>query len=74
MKAALLVTALSATLFAQNPQLTAPRPIDAGQSLWSEELTWMEVRDLVKAGALIVAEIERLDRAVIAGKDATDEE
>jgi hypothetical protein len=28
----------------------APRPIAAGQSLWMEELTWMEVRDLVDAG------------------------
>ena len=28
----------------------APSPIEAGQSLWTEELTWMEVRDLVKAG------------------------
>jgi len=31
-------------------QLTAPRPIDAVESLWTEELTWMEVRDAVKAG------------------------
>ena len=28
----------------------APRPIDAGDSLWTEELTWMEVRDAVAAG------------------------
>src|SRR5688500_11411103 len=28
----------------------APRPIDAGTSVWAEELTWMEIRDLVKAG------------------------
>src|SRR5262245_66501857 len=28
----------------------AVRPIDAGDSLWTEELTWMEVRDAVKAG------------------------
>ena len=28
----------------------APRAIAAGQSLWMEELTWMEVRDLVDAG------------------------
>jgi creatinine amidohydrolase len=33
-----------------NPQLSAPRPIDAVESLWAEELTWMEIRDLVKAG------------------------
>ncbi len=32
----------------------APRPIDAGQSLWSEELTWMEIRDLVKAGTTTI--------------------
>ena len=31
-------------------QLTAPRPIDAVESLWTEELTWMEVRDAVEAG------------------------
>jgi creatinine amidohydrolase len=55
MKAALVVTALSVTLFAQNPpQLSAPRPIDAGQSLWAEELTWMEIRDLVKAGTTTI--------------------
>jgi hypothetical protein len=28
----------------------APRPIDAGESLWTEELTWMEMRDLIRAG------------------------
>jgi creatinine amidohydrolase/Fe(II)-dependent formamide hydrolase-like protein len=33
-----------------NAALTAPRPIDAGTSLWAEELTWMEIRDLIKAG------------------------
>lgn len=33
-----------------NAALTAPRPIDAGESLWAEELTWMEIRDLMKAG------------------------
>ena len=30
--------------------LDAPRPIEAGRSLWAEELTWMEIRDLLKAG------------------------
>ncbi len=29
---------------------SAPRPIAAGQSLWTEELTWMELRDLIAAG------------------------
>jgi hypothetical protein len=28
----------------------APRPIAAGQSLWTEDLTWMELRDLIAAG------------------------
>ena len=32
------------------PRPDPPRPIDAGSSLWAEELTWMEIRDLVKAG------------------------
>ncbi len=27
-----------------------PRPIAAAESVWTEELTWMEVRDAVKAG------------------------
>ena len=30
--------------------LSTPRPIAAGQSLWTEELTWMELRDLIAAG------------------------
>jgi creatinine amidohydrolase len=30
--------------------LDTPRPIEAGASLWTEELTWMEVRDAVKSG------------------------
>jgi creatinine amidohydrolase len=28
----------------------APRPIEAETSVWTEEMTWMEVRDAVKAG------------------------
>ena len=31
-----------------------PRPIEAGTSLWAEELTFMEVRDLVKAGTTTI--------------------
>ena len=58
----LFTTAISA----QRPQLTpeqqaeaakrreaemnAPRPIDALDSVWTEELTWMEIRDAIKAG------------------------
>jgi creatinine amidohydrolase len=38
--------------------LTTPRPIAAADKVWIEELTWMEIRDAMKAGkttALIVA-------------------
>ena len=34
--------------------LDAPRPIEAGDSLWTEELTWMEVRDAVADGKTTV--------------------
>ena len=37
--------------------LTTPRPIAAADKVWIEELTWMEIRDAMKAGkttALIV--------------------
>ena len=49
---ALIACALAtSTLAAQNqPNRDIPRPIDAGESLWAEELTWMEIRDLIKAG------------------------
>ena len=44
-----------ASVFAQgNVALDAPRPIAAVESLWTEELTWMEVRDAVKAGKTTV--------------------
>lgn len=43
--------ALSASALAQTtPPPDAPRPIDIRESLWLEELTWMEVRDLMKTG------------------------
>ncbi len=32
------------------PDMNAPRPIAAFDSVWIEELTWMEVRDAIKAG------------------------
>lgn len=35
---------------AASPDLNAARPIDARDSVWIEELTWMEVRDAVRAG------------------------
>jgi creatinine amidohydrolase len=31
-------------------ELKAPRPIPAVDSVWTEELTWMEVRDAIQAG------------------------
>jgi creatinine amidohydrolase/Fe(II)-dependent formamide hydrolase-like protein len=31
-------------------EMKAPRPIDAVDSVWMEELTWMEVRDAIAAG------------------------
>ena len=31
--------------------MNAPRPIDAVASLWIEELTWMEIRDAIRAGS-----------------------
>ena len=46
-----IAAAFPYTAWTQAPAgLDAPRPIEAGESLWTEELTWMEVRDLVKAG------------------------
>lgn len=41
---------------AQAPRVTpdTPRPIDAGTSLWAEELTFMEIRDAVKAGTTTI--------------------
>jgi creatinine amidohydrolase len=35
-------------------QLTANRPIAAGQSYWLEELTWMEIRDLIADGTTTI--------------------
>jgi creatinine amidohydrolase len=35
---------------AQSPKPDAPRPIEALDSVWIEELTWMEVRDAMKDG------------------------
>ena len=36
---------------AASPDPESPRPIDALDSVWIEELTWMEVRDALRAGA-----------------------
>jgi creatinine amidohydrolase/Fe(II)-dependent formamide hydrolase-like protein len=35
------------------PDLDAPRPIDAVDSVWIEELTWMEVRDAIRGGKTV---------------------
>jgi creatinine amidohydrolase len=45
---ALLLMLVSSRTYAQAPD--APRPIDALNSVWIEELTWMEVRDAIAAG------------------------
>jgi creatinine amidohydrolase len=46
-----LVVLIGSTMAAQNwPPVDAPRPIAARPSLWTEELTWMEVRDAIRAG------------------------
>ena len=47
--AIVVIAGASARLQTPSPQ-EAVRPIEAGDSLWSEELTWMEVRDAVRAG------------------------
>jgi creatinine amidohydrolase/Fe(II)-dependent formamide hydrolase-like protein len=45
-----LISTLAAAQGQRPALLDAPRPIEAGTSLWAEELTWMEIRDLMKAG------------------------
>ena len=47
----LLIAVTGGSMFGQgNAPVDTPRPIPARQSLWTEELTWMEVRDAIKAG------------------------
>jgi hypothetical protein len=46
----LLGTLLVAPLGAQQPARDGPGPIPANESLWTEELTWWEVRDRVAGG------------------------
>jgi len=54
MRIIFVLTLLVVTAVAQertpSPDRDAPRPIDARDSVWIEELTWMEVRDAIKAG------------------------
>jgi hypothetical protein len=59
MRAAVLaVLGLTLSVFSASAQnrlpLDAPRPIEAGSSLWAEELTSMEIRDLVKSGTTTI--------------------
>jgi hypothetical protein len=51
--AIVVIAGASARLQTPSPQ-EAVRPIEAGDSLWTEELTWMEVRDAVRAGKTTV--------------------
>jgi creatinine amidohydrolase len=54
----LLLCATSVSAQRRAFDLTTPRPIAAADKVWIEELTWMEIRDAMKAGkttALIVA-------------------
>jgi creatinine amidohydrolase len=50
--AAVCILALAPLVEAQ--ELSAPRPIDALESVWIEELTWMEIRDEIAAGKTTV--------------------
>jgi creatinine amidohydrolase/Fe(II)-dependent formamide hydrolase-like protein len=50
----LIAGLLPAQQTAMTPDPKAPRPIDALDSVWVEELTWMEVRDAMKAGKTTV--------------------
>jgi creatinine amidohydrolase/Fe(II)-dependent formamide hydrolase-like protein len=53
--AALFVTAVPAAQpTATRPDPSAPRPIEARDTLFIEEMTWMEVRDALKAGKTTV--------------------
>lgn len=47
---AVLLSMLAGLGFGQTPEHDAPRPIEMRHSLWLEELTWMEVRDLIADG------------------------
>lgn len=40
----------AARIAAMQEEMRAPRPIDAVESVWLEELTWMEIRDAINAG------------------------
>lgn len=50
----LLLACVTATAAAQSPDPAMPRPIDAVDSVFLEELTWLEVRDAIRAGKTTV--------------------
>ena len=49
-----IVGGQSSRLWAVDPPLDAPRPIDAIDTVFTEEMTWMEVRDAIAAGKTTV--------------------
>ena len=48
------ILAIASAAAAQNPDPAMPRPIDAADTIWIEEMTWLEVRDALKAGKTTV--------------------
>jgi creatinine amidohydrolase len=53
--ASVLIAMGASEMRAQNRQPPdAPRPIDAAESLWAEELTSMEIRDVLRAGTTTI--------------------
>ena len=50
LKAGLMVIVVTVCAHAQSPDPDMPRPIDALDSVFLEELTWLEVRDAMRAG------------------------
>lgn len=53
MRVLMLVCSLLSATVVVAQELDAPRPIDARDSVWIEELTWMEVRDAIRGGKTI---------------------
>ena len=50
----LAVLGLLAVVAQDKQQPGAPRPIDEGDSLWAEELTFMEIRDAIRRGTTTI--------------------
>lgn len=53
----LVLAAAGLVAFAQkamNPDPNGPRPVEALDTVWVEEMTWMEVRDALRAGKTTV--------------------